>query len=99
MKCLTKLKYALLPAVTVALLHADSAHACAACFGKSDSPLAEGMNWGIFSLIGVVVCVLGGIASVGIFFVRRSAALAAAAAPQPTVSSLPAGELLATQKA
>lgn len=32
--------------------------ACAACFGKSDSPLANGMNWGIFTLLGVVVPVL-----------------------------------------
>ena len=29
----------------------------AACYGHSDSPLAKGMNWGIFSLLGVVVCV------------------------------------------
>ena len=34
--------------------------ACAACYGKSDSPLAQGMNWGIFTLLGVVtVPVLG----------------------------------------
>ena len=42
------------------LLHAHSALACAACFGKSDSPLAQAMNWGIFSLLAVVVSVLGG---------------------------------------
>jgi len=24
--------------------------ACPACYGQSDSPLAKGMNWGIFSL-------------------------------------------------
>ena len=33
--------------------------ACAACYGKSDSPLASGMNWGIFTLLGVIVPVLG----------------------------------------
>ena len=32
--------------------------ACAACYGKSDSPLANGINWGIFTLLGVVVSVL-----------------------------------------
>jgi hypothetical protein len=32
--------------------------ACAACYGKSDSPLASGMNWGIFTLLGVVLTVL-----------------------------------------
>ena len=33
--------------------------ACAACFGKSDSPMAHGLNWGIFTLLGVVTPVLG----------------------------------------
>lgn len=33
--------------------------ACAACYGASDSPLAQGMNWGIFSLLAVVGTVLG----------------------------------------
>ena len=32
--------------------------ACAACYGRSDSPLASGMNWGIFTLLGVVLSVL-----------------------------------------
>jgi heme/copper-type cytochrome/quinol oxidase subunit 2 len=33
--------------------------ACAACYGKSDSPLAHGMNWGIFTMLGIVTPVLG----------------------------------------
>jgi hypothetical protein len=48
--------------------------ACAACYGQSDSPLAQGMNWGIATLLGFIVCVLAGI---GLFFVhigRRTAA-------------------------
>jgi hypothetical protein len=32
--------------------------ACAACYGKSDSPLASGMNAGIFTLLGVILSVL-----------------------------------------
>jgi len=32
--------------------------ACAACTGKTDSPLAVGMNWGILTLLGFVVSVL-----------------------------------------
>ena len=36
--------------------------ACAACFGKSDSKMAEGMNAGIFALLIVVVSVLVGVA-------------------------------------
>ena len=53
--------------------------ACAACYGQSDSPLAEGMNWGIFSLLGVVVCVLASIATFFVFLGRRSAAISARA--------------------
>lgn len=70
--------------------HSPSVFACAACYGKSDSPLAQGMNWGIFSLLAVVVCVLGGIASFFIYLARKSART-------PVV--MPDGELLlSTQK-
>jgi hypothetical protein len=36
-----------------------SLFACAACYGRSDSPLAQGVNWGIFTLLGIVTPVLG----------------------------------------
>lgn len=52
--------------------------ACAACFGKSDSNLAQGMNVGIMALLLVIVSVLGGIALVGLRFARKSAAVEAA---------------------
>jgi hypothetical protein len=55
------------------VLHAPSVFACAACFGKSDSPLAKGMNWGIFSLLAVVVTVLSGIASFFVYLGRKAA--------------------------
>jgi heme/copper-type cytochrome/quinol oxidase subunit 2 len=94
MKCCRKLKHLGLLPVAALALHADAAHACAACFGKSDSPLASAMNWGIFSLMAVVVSVLGGIAGFFVYLARRSAAQNA---PAPAV---PQGELLAsTQKA
>lgn len=71
--------------------HSQSVFACAACFGKSDSPLAQGMNWGIFSLLAVIVSVLGGIATCFIYLARKSSRT-------PVVA--PDGELLAsTQKA
>jgi hypothetical protein len=41
--------------------------ACAACYGKSDSPLASGMNWGIFTLMGVILTVL---TCITLFFVH-----------------------------
>jgi len=48
--------------------------ACAACFGRSDSNLAQGMNWGIFSLLAVVVFVLGCIAAFFVYLAKRAAA-------------------------
>jgi len=53
--------------VAAAALAPSSMFACAACYGKSDSPLASGMNWGIFTLLGVILTVL---ACVSLFFVH-----------------------------
>ena len=53
----------------------QSGLACATCFGKSDSDLAKAMNWGILSLLAVVVVVLGGIAAFFIYLARRAAIL------------------------
>ncbi len=65
-----------MPAFVVLALFASSGRvwACAACYGKSDSALAEGMNWGIFTLLVVVAAVLGGIASFFVYLAKRSAA-------------------------
>ena len=51
----------------------SSVWACAACFGASDSKLAIGMNWGIFSLLIVVVGVLGTIATFFVYLAKRAA--------------------------
>ncbi len=53
--------------------------ACATCFGRSDSALAEGMNMGILFLLGVVGLVLGGIAGFMVFLARRAARMRRAA--------------------
>ena len=55
--------------------------ACAACFGASDSALAKGMNMGIFALLGVIVMVLGGIASFFVYLARRAGTHGASAKP------------------
>jgi heme/copper-type cytochrome/quinol oxidase subunit 2 len=66
------------------LLYAPAAPACSACFGKSDSALAQGMNWGIFTLLGFIGLVLLGVAAFFVFLVRRAAAQTAVqSAPQP----------------
>lgn len=75
-------------------LSAHSAMACAMCYanGNANSPLTQGMNWGIFSLLFVIVCVLGAIASFFIYLARKSAAVNASA-PAPDAA------LASTQKA
>lgn len=60
-----------------------SAQACATCFGASDSPMAQGMNWGIFSLLAVVVCMLSGIAGFFVFLAKKSAQASSASQPLP----------------
>ncbi|MSU57067.1 MAG: hypothetical protein EXS35_02620 [Pedosphaera sp.] len=62
-----------------------SALACAACYGASDSPLAQGMNWGILALLGVVGSVLLGITAFFIHVGIKSSRLnAGAPAQNPT---------------
>lgn len=62
---------------------APSALACAVCGGASDSPMAQGMNWGIFSLLAVIVPMLGLIACFFVFLARKAAQVAAAAEQSP----------------
>jgi len=50
--------------------------ACAACYGRSNDPLARGINWGIFTLLGVVVLMLSSIATFFFVFLRRQEAQA-----------------------
>ena len=50
-----------------ALVAKTSVLACATCYGASDSTLAQGMNWGIVSLLGVIGSVLAGVVA---FFVH-----------------------------
>jgi hypothetical protein len=71
--------------VLAVALNPTSLQACAACYGQSDAPMAAGMNWGILSLLGVVVMVLGSIAAFFVYLARRSATIAAANSAKPAV--------------
>jgi hypothetical protein len=52
--------------------------ACAACYGGTvDSPLTDGMNWGIFTLLGVVITVLASILVFFVHIIRKGEAMAA----------------------
>jgi hypothetical protein len=59
-------------AMTALLMCRTEAHACAACFGRSDSRLAVGMNWGIFTLLGFIICTLAGLSCFFVFLAVRS---------------------------
>jgi len=61
--------------------------ACSACYGQSDSALAKGMNWGIASLLGVVVAVLGGVSSFFFVMARRAAHYRLPENPSPITDS------------
>ena len=67
------------------LAGANSVWACAACYGQSDSPMAHGLNWGIFSLLVVVVVMLSGIASFFVYLAKRSASSAAGMNQKPDI--------------
>ena len=67
----------LLPAAALVAVAESSASACAACYGQSDSPLAQGMNWGIMSLLAVVACVFAGFIAFFVHVARNSAKMPA----------------------
>lgn len=64
--------------LTLHLASGPAALACAACFGKSDSALAHGMNAGILTLLAVIGTLLLCVASFFVFVVRRTARLESA---------------------
>jgi uncharacterized membrane protein len=74
--------------IAAAALAPSPLFACAACYGKSDSPLASGMNWGIFTLMGVILTVL---TCITLFFVHvaRGEKAQSEADNNPTVQNPP----------
>jgi hypothetical protein len=77
----------LLLCTAVFALRPASLLACAACYGQSDSPMAQGMNWGILSLLGMIAMVLGGVAGFFVYLARKSAALSRLPAAEPLLES------------
>jgi hypothetical protein len=71
MKSSRKFLKAIFTAAMLAAFTPSPLFACAACYGRSDSPLASGMNWGIFTLMGVIVTVLASIGAFFIYIVRK----------------------------
>ena len=65
--------------------------ACATCFGRSDSAMAQGMNSGILFLLGVVGFVLAGLLAGMALFAVRSNRLARAQAAVGALDEEPPG--------
>lgn len=63
-------------AAVVLAASSPSALACTACFGKSDSSMAQGMNMGIAALLLIITSVLCGVAGFFIFLAKRQSHLA-----------------------
>jgi len=68
----------------LACLTPSSALACAACFGQDSGPMAQGMNWGIFSLLVVIVSVLITVAGFFVFLARRASQRSVPVSGTPT---------------
>jgi len=63
--------------IALAVVASSRAFACATCYGASDSPLAQGMNWGIMVLLGFVGVVMTGIVAFFVHVGRNSAKMSA----------------------
>ena len=59
-------------AAAVGVMLPEMVRACAVCYGDPESDMAKGAAAGVLALMGIVVSVLGGIAGVTIFWVRRA---------------------------
>jgi hypothetical protein len=67
-------KFKLLAAALVwaLVLHPGLSPACSVCYGEPDSGMAKGLAWGVAALLGVVVTVLGGIATFFVYIAKKS---------------------------
>lgn len=45
-------------AVLLVLITPQISRACATCFGASDAAATKGMNWAIFTLLGVIISLM-----------------------------------------
>jgi hypothetical protein len=69
------------------LCRPETVQACATCFGRSDSRMAEGMNMGIFTLLGFIACTLAGLSCFFVFLAVRASRYPSADGPQPSPDS------------
>lgn len=65
--------YKLLIASLLSIIYTNMTIACSVCFGLSDGPLKDGINWSILGLLFIIATVLLGFASFFIVLVRKAA--------------------------
>ena len=70
----TRLRSVFVAVVVLLVGGSPSTWACSACFGKSDSTMAQGMNMGILSLLAVIGMVFAGLVSFFVYVAKRTAA-------------------------
>ncbi len=80
-------KFLLTAAVSGFAVQPSLLWACAACYGQDSGPMAQGMNWGILSLLAIIVSVLVGVAGFFVYLANRSAQLPAATVPPQLANS------------
>ena len=70
------------------LMQPVTGSACTVCYGgaNNNTPLMQGMGWGILTLLVIVLSVLAGVAGFFFYVIRRAAALQAA--PVPSLPNL-----------
>ena len=83
------LRYGLLFPLLVAVLQPSSSMACVACYGQSDDPLAQGMNWAILTLLVITLSVLAAVAAFFVYLAKRAAALRPGAGAELEANPLP----------
>ena len=81
----TILKANMTAALALAVCAPSPLFACATCFGQSDDPIAQGMNWGILTLLVVIVTVLATIASFFVYLIRKETAAGSNPAPKTPI--------------
>jgi hypothetical protein len=59
----------------VVFLDAQPSLACSVCYGEPSAPISQGVQAGVLVLLGVVITVLAGFASLLIFWIRNLRAL------------------------
>ena len=68
--------------IFVLIAFPNSVQSCAVCFGAPDDPMTKGMQWGIASLLFILIPVLGSVGSFFVFIFRRNKEYAAFRDPE-----------------